>query len=140
MNVKRLLAAALAVFVSVQLIELFINSFLMKSANEELNTLWRPDMSSKMWIMVVFGALTSLLFAYIFVKGREGKGLMEGLRFGVLMWLFISVPMNVAWWVMLPIRHIFLVRWILFGLVEMLVAGILVAVIYKPADTVKTRP
>ena len=51
-----------------------------------------------------------------------------------------TVPMNVAWWVMLPIPHSVLVRWILFGLLEMLVSGILVAAIYKPTAPAKAQP
>jgi len=140
MNYKRLLAAALAVLVSVQVIEFVLSTLFMKSANEQLKALWRPDMSSKLWLMYVFSAFVSLLFAYIFVKGREAKGLAEGVRFGLIMWMFISVPVNVTWWVMLPIPHSVLVRWVLFGLVEMLVAGILVAAIYKPAAPAKAQP
>jgi hypothetical protein len=139
MNWKRLLPAALAVFVAVQASDFALNTLFMKSANEQLKSLWRPDMASKMWLMYVFGALGALLFTYIFVKGREGKGLAEGIRFGLIMWLFIIVPMNVAWWVMLPIPQFVLVRWILFGLLEMLVAGILVATIYKPAAPAKAQ-
>jgi quinol-cytochrome oxidoreductase complex cytochrome b subunit len=140
MNWKRLLPAALAVYVAVQAIDFVLNMLFMKSANEQLKSLWRPDMASKMWLMYVFGALVALLFTYIFVQGREGKGQAEGVRFGLIMWLFITVPMNVAWWVMLPIPHFVLVRWILFGLLEMLVAGILVAAIYKPAAPAKAQP
>jgi len=140
MNWKRLLAAALVVYVATMGIEFVLNVLFMKSANEQLKNLWRPDMGSKIWLMYVFGALTAFLFAFIFVKGRENKGLAEGVRFGLIMWLFITVPMNVAWWVMLPIPHSVLVRWILFGLLEMLVSGILVAAIYKPAAPAKAQP
>jgi hypothetical protein len=140
MNWKRLLTAAFAVFVVVQALEFFLNAVLMKSANESLKSLWRPNMSSRAWLMYVFSALVALLFTYIFVKGREGKGLAEGVRFGIIMWLFITVPMNVGWWVMLPIGWQIILRWILFGLLEMLIAGILVAAIYKPAAPAKAQP
>jgi hypothetical protein len=78
-----------------------------------------------------------LMFTYIFVKGREGKGLAEGVRFGIIIWLFMNLPMNVSMWVMLPIGWQIILRWILFGLLEMLIAGILVAAIYKPAAPAK---
>ena len=87
--------------------------------------------------MYVFGALVALMFTYIFVKGREGKGLAEGVRFGIIIWLFMTLPMNVSMWVMLPIGWPIILRWILFGLLEMLIAGILVAAIYKPAAPAK---
>ncbi len=138
MNLKRFLAAALATYVAVQAMELLINGVFMKSANESLKSLWRPDMMSRMWVMYVVGVVVALLFTYIFVKGREGKGISEGVRYGIIIWLFVSVPMLVSMWVMLPIPYIIVLRWILFSLVEMLVAGILVAVIYKPLATSKT--
>jgi hypothetical protein len=139
MNGKRILLAAGAVFVAVQLLEFVLNALFMKAANQQLEGLWRPDMESKIWLMYVFGAFVALLFTFIFVKGREGKGLAEGVRYGLIMWMFVTVPMNVAWWVMLPIPHSVMVRWTLFGLLEMVVAGILVAVIYRPAAPAKPR-
>ena len=49
----------------------------------------------------------------------------------------MTLPMNVSMWVMLPIGWPIILRWILFGLLEMLIAGILVAAIYKPAAPAK---
>lgn len=132
MNWKRFFAAGLATYVAVQAMEFVINNVLMKSANESLMSLWRPDMMSRMWVMYPVGVLVALLFTYIFVKGREGKGIAEGVRYGIVIWLFVSVPMSVSMWVLLPIPYIIILRWMLYGLLEMLVAGILVAVIYKP--------
>jgi hypothetical protein len=37
-------------------------------------------MMSRMWVMYLIGALTALLFTYVFIKGREGKGISEGVR------------------------------------------------------------
>ena len=132
MNWKRFLLASLAVFVAVQILEFLVNSVFMKSANDSLSNLWRPDMASKMWVMYPIGVLVALLFTYIFVKGREGKGTIEGVRFGIIIWLFVSVPMNLAMWVMLPIPGILIVKWLLWSLLEMVIAGVLVVIIYRP--------
>ncbi len=140
MNWKRFIVASLVIFVVVQAMEFVINEVLIKSAYESLKNLWRPNMASKMWVMYVVGLLVSLLFTYIFIKGREGKGVAEGVRFGIIMWLFVSIPMDLSMWVLLPIPHMLLFKWILFALVEMLVAGILVAVIYKPLAAAKAVP
>ena len=140
MNWKRFFAAVAAVYVAVLATDFVLNLAFMKSANESLKGLWRPNMSSRAWLMYVFSALVALLFTFIFVKGREGRGLNEGVRFGIIMWLFVTVPMNVSMWVMLPIGWIIILRWILFGLLEMLIAGILVAAIYKPAAPAKVQP
>jgi len=138
MNWKRFFVASAVVYVVVQAMEFVINELFMKGANELLKSLWRPNMMSRMWVMYVVGVLIALLFTYIFIKGREGKGIAEGVRYGIIIWLFFNVPMNVSMWVMLPIPYIIILRWMLFGLLEMLVAGILVAVIYKPLAQSKT--
>lgn len=137
MNWKRFFAAAAAVFVAVQAMEFVISTFLMKSANESLQSLWRPDMMSRAWVMYLLSVLVALVFTYIFVKGREGKGIQEGVRFGIIIWLFFTVPMNHFMWVMLPIPYRIIFQWLLAGLLEMLVAGILAAVVYKPKEAAK---
>ncbi len=137
MNWKRFLFASLVVFVAVQAMEFVISNVFMRTATESLKALWRPNMSSKMWAMYLAGALVSLMFVYIFAKGREGKGVAEGVRYGIVIWLFFNVPMNVSMWVMLPISYTIIIQWILFGLLEMLIAGILVALIYKPLAPAK---
>jgi hypothetical protein len=137
MNWKRFFVASAAVYVAIQAIDFVANTVFMKSANESIRGLWRTDMSSRVWWMYVFGVLVALMFTYIFVKGREGKGLAEGVRFGIIIWLFMTLPMSVSMWVMLPIGWQIILRWILFGLLEMLIAGILVAAIYKPAAPAK---
>lgn len=137
MNWKRFFLASLVIFVVVQGMEFVINNVFMKSAYESLKSLWRPDMMSKMWVMYIIGVLVSLLFTYIFIKGREGKGIAEGVRYGIIIWLFVAVPMNLSMWVLLPIPHLVIFRATLFALLEMLVAGILVAVIYKPLTPAK---
>jgi len=139
MNWKRFFVASLVIFVAVQAMEILINGVLMKAAYDSLSSLWRPDMKSKMWVMYIMGVLISLLFTYIFIKGREGKGISEGVRFGIIIWLFVSVPMNLTMWVLLPIPYIFILRWTLYALLEMLIAGILVAAIYKPLAPAPAR-
>jgi len=137
MNWKRFWVAGLVTYVAVQAMDFVINEVFMKSANESLKSLWRPDMMSRMWVMYLIGVMVALLFTYIFIKGREGKGISEGVRYGIIIWLFVSVPMGASLWVLLPIPYMIVFRALLFGLLEMLVAGILVAVIYKPVAPAK---
>lgn len=135
MNCKRLIIASLVIFVLVNAIDYAVNTYILASIYEspELKKLWRPDMMSKMWIGYVFSLLTSLLFTYIFVKGYEAKGLLEGVRFGILIALFVVIPMSHSFYVVLPIPYSLALQWCIYGTIEMLVAGILVAAIYRPA-------
>lgn len=133
MNWKRFLMASLVVYVFVQAMDFIVNEVFMKSVNESLKGLWRPDMMSRVWVMYVIGAVVALVFTYIFIKGREGKGIPEGIRFGVIIWLFVNVPWGASMWVLLPISWTIILKGLIYGLLEMIIAGILVAAIYKPA-------
>jgi len=133
MNWKRFLSASVVVFVVIEAMEFLINNVILMSQYEQLKDLWRPDMASKMWLMYLIGLLVAFLFTYIFIKGREGKGIAEGVRYGIIIWLFVSVPMSLGFWIMFPITLKLALWWILFSLLEMLIAGILVAAIYRPS-------
>lgn len=134
MNCKRFVIASVVVFVAIQVMEFIVNNIIMMGQYESLKNLWRPDMASKMWIMYLVGVLVAFLFTYIFIKGREGKGLAEGIRYGIIIWLFVAVPMSLWFWVMLPVPFKMSLWWMIFSLIEYIVAGILVAAIYKPVQ------
>jgi hypothetical protein len=132
MNVKKLLLAAPAVLVTFMALDFVIHNLILSADYEANMELWRPDMMDKMWIMYVTGIIFSLLFVYVFAKGFEGKGIMEGLRFGVIMWLLFSVLGVLGQYMVYPVPEGLVIKWILFSLVEFLIAGIVVALIYKP--------
>jgi hypothetical protein len=133
MNCKRFWIASLVIFVVFRALDYAIDNYLMASAYEAVKSVWRTDMMSKMWISYPFALLTSILFVYIFVKGYEAKGLLEGVRFGIVMALFIVIPVSHSFYVVLPVPYSLALQWCIYGTIEMLVAGILAAAIYKPA-------
>ena len=73
----------------------------------------------------------SLAFVYIFNRGFENKGLSEGVRFGVITFLFYFVPMIVCYWsyFALPVEWVY--ASLTSGLAESLTAGLSVAIVYK---------
>ena len=132
MNWKRFLTASLAVFVVIQAIDYIMDTIVLNKDYESLQTFWREDTVSRIWLAYVMALLISFLFTYIFVKGREGKGIPEGVRFGIVIWLFAIVPLYHTLWVFVSIPYALIFRWTLFGLLQTLVAGIIVAAIYRP--------
>ena len=48
-----------------------------------------------MWMMMVSGAVTMFAFCYIFTIGYQGKGIMEGVRFGTIVAFLMAGPMAV---------------------------------------------
>lgn len=137
MNWKRFFWASLVILVVRKGLAYLIETFFLMR-DERVNSLLRPDVKSTVWLMFIVGLLVAFLFTYIFVKGREGKGIQEGVRFGIIVCLFVTVPTGLGAWMMFPIPMALIARWILMGLLLNLISGILAAAIYKPAGPVKS--
>jgi hypothetical protein len=132
MNWNRFLKASLAVFLVRKGLDYFIDTYILMRDYKKLDIL-RPDVMSTVWLMFVVGALVSLLFTYIFIKGREGKGIQEGVRFGIIVWLFVTVPAGLGAWMLFPLPLSLVTKWVLNGLFLNLASGIIAAAIYRPA-------
>jgi len=133
MNWKRFLWAGLVILVVRKGLAYFIETVILRRDYESLSDLLRPDVLSTVWLMFIVGLLVAFAFTYIFVKGREGKGIQEGVRFGIVIWLFVTVPTGLGAWMMFPIPIAQIGKWALMGLLLNLISGILAAAIYKPA-------
>jgi hypothetical protein len=119
--------------VLIQVIDYLVDIIFLNRDYESLNNLWQPDTMSKISVLYAMGLLNPFLFTHIFIKSRKGTGIPEGVRYGVIIWLFVIVPIYHTLWEFLPIPYALIFRWTLFGLLEILIARIIVAVIYKPA-------
>jgi len=136
MNVKRFVLACVAVYVANQVLGFIINMFVLGGIYEALSHVWRPEaeMMSKMWIMYLTGAVWAVLFCYIFTRGYESKGPMEGVRYGLLIGLFIGIPFSYESYMVYPITLNLAHAWVVVSVVMSVIAGLLVALIYKPAE------
>ena len=73
------------------------------------------------------------VFAYAYAKGYEGgTGVVEGLRYGVLVGLLLAAFSGVWAYVMMPIPAAFAGAVIVDGIVEMAIYGAIVGAIYRP--------
>jgi hypothetical protein len=136
MNVKRFWLACLAAYVVLQILGFLIHQLWLGSTYMALSEVWRPqaEMMSKMWVMYITAAVWTICFCYIFVRGYENKGIMEGLRYGVIIGLFYSLVQSYDSYVIYPIPYSLALQWFLSGLVVSIILGVIVALIYKPAE------
>ncbi|MBN1820483.1 MAG: hypothetical protein JW833_07195 [Prolixibacteraceae bacterium] len=131
MNVKRFLLASLAVYITFLILDFLIHNVALASAYEENASLWRSDMSQIMWLMYLVGIAMALLFVYIFIKGYQGKGISEGIRYGLLIGLLISVIGILNQYIIYPLPFGLVAIWMVTGLIEFIIAGIVVSLVYK---------
>jgi hypothetical protein len=134
MNVKRFILAVLAVFVLDQVGAYLIHGVLLMDDYLALQDVWRPDMMNYMWVMMLTSVVFSLLFVYVFVKGYEGKGIVEGVRYGIIIGLFMNFVGVVNQWVIYPITIGLAVKWFISFMILFVIHGIVVSAIYKPVE------
>ena len=91
MNKKNFVFTSIIVFVAFQVLNFVIHSLILMKAYQAMENVWRPDMMGKMWIIYVTSFIFSFLFVYIFSKGYEGRGIAEGVRFGLIIGLLMNV-------------------------------------------------
>lgn len=100
----------------------------------DIQSAFRPEaeMSTYGWIRFLAMAVFAFFFTFIFVKGREGKGIMEGVRFGVYIALFTFFVQSFEQFIVYPIEYALVWYWIIAGLVQSVLMGIVAAAVYKP--------
>ena len=133
MNNKTFWIGFVAVFVVFQVLAYVVHQVLLSDTYASLATVFRPEqeMFDIMWQMSLGQAAYLFLFCYIFTKGREGKGIAEGVRYGILMGLFLAIPMAVEQYVVFPISGSLAIAWFFSTLVFLVVCGAVFAAIYK---------
>lgn len=126
----------IVVFVVMQGFGYLVHELGLSETYESLASVFRPkeEMDSMMWMMMVGSAFSLLVFCYIFTLGHEGKGVMEGVRYGTLMGLFFSIPMSVDSYVVYPLTGELAVIWFVTGVIGIIIAGAVFAAIYKPSS------
>jgi hypothetical protein len=134
MNTKKFLLASLAVFITLLILEFVIHKLLLVSVYESVQEVLRPDMKDKMWIMYLTGIIFSLLFVYIFSKGYEGKGFIEGAKYGLIIGLVVHLVGSYNQYVVYPLPYSLVLKWFIYGTIEMIVAGIVLAFVYKSKE------
>ncbi len=127
---KKVVVGFIVVFVLMEVVSFVVNSLLLGSTYEELKHLWRPDMDSKMWIFHVLMIVGSFFFTFIFSKGYEGKGIAEGIRYGLYIGIWMGTGMAYGTYAMIDIPYSLALQWFLYSIVEYIIYGIALALVF----------
>jgi hypothetical protein len=133
MNWKRYWISALAVFVIAKgLVAALFFGVVFDSVYDQALPCARPEGSEVHAAGLICMAAWSLGLVYIFAKGYQSKGWPEGVRFGLLVWIFYFVPMLTGFYGYYAMPFNWVVAGLVSGLAESLTAGLLVAFLYRP--------
>lgn len=145
MNTKRFVLAVVVVFVIAQVFAIVIHGFILGPDYRPFyGTLLRRMQTSggvvvaSAWL-VLFLPLAHLAMAIAFValyarwvRPAPGEEIPQGLRFGVLAWLFGPVPMYLLWFAEQPWPLSLTIKQLALELFTMLVLGTLTSILYRP--------
>ncbi len=139
MSTKRFIGTVVAVFVIAQVFAIVIHGFILGPEYRPFyGTLLRPmepNAPGPKW-MIAFLPLSHLAMAFAFVAlysrwVRPGPEIPQGLRFGVLAWLFGPVPMYLLWFAEQPWPFSLTVKQLPLELFTMLVLGTATSMLYR---------
>jgi hypothetical protein len=128
---KKVWLGFITAFVVFEVVEFLINGIILMNAYNSLQGVWRPDMSSKMWIFHIISIFNAFFFSFIFSKGYERKGIMEGLRYGFYIGVWISVGRAYGSYAMMAIPYSIALQWFVYGVIEYIIAGIALSIVFK---------
>jgi ABC-type multidrug transport system permease subunit len=136
MNWKRLWLTALVVFIAGLITNFIIHWVILGGyySRPDVAAAFRPlaQMNSYWWVMFITWAVFSFFFTFIFAKGYEGRGLGEGIRYGIIITFFYYYVAAFDQFVSYPIPYALVWIWIVAGIIQALIFGILAALTYKP--------
>ena len=138
MNSKRFWIAFVVVFIVLEVTNYLVHGVILDATynSEGLKEVFRSqeEMQSNMWIMWITDIIWAFFFTFIFVKGYENKGIMEGVKYGIYIGIFFSLVIAYGNYAVYPIPYSLALQWFIYGLIQCIILGIFAAAIYKPKE------
>jgi len=127
---KKVLIGFVFVFIAMILSSIIIDGIILGPTYESLKNVWRPDISSNMWLLYIVMLVGSFFFSFVFAKGYENKGILEGLRYGLYIGIWMSVSMAYGIYAMIDIPYTLALQWLIFGIIKYVLCGVVLAIVF----------
>jgi len=131
---KKLVAAIAAAYVVLMGTNYLVHEVLLMPDYDAIPLSHRSnaDIMHRFWVMAVGQLIFAAMFAYIYTRGSERKPwLSQGIRYGILITFLTVVPTALGEYVIFFIPHMLAVKWMIFGCIQMILLGLVVAGICK---------
>jgi hypothetical protein len=128
---KKLWIGFVTVFVTTQVLEGFVNFFLLDPIYSSYSHIWRPISEMKLWMLPVTGMFFSFFFVFIFSKGYEGKGISEGIRYGIYVALMVALPNAYGNYAIMQIPYTLALQWFTYDTLQYVIAGALLSGVFS---------
>jgi hypothetical protein len=133
MNMKRLVLTIIVVFVVANFTGFFIHAIWLRQDYMPIAQHYRPEGQEKMLFIVLAYLSFAIGSVIVYAKGVENKPwLGQGVRFGILMWLVLTVPSFFIAYAVQPVPTILMAKQVLCEGVDKILLGIISAALYRP--------
>lgn len=134
---KKFWLGVIGVYVAMCLTNMAIHMGLLDTLyhTPEMMKIMRPESDGTMWIYFVTSAVVSIFFTLIFSKGYEGKGVGEGVRFGLYAALMMATPMAYDSYASYPIPYSLTLQWFIYTVIQYILLGVVVSTIFGKSAT-----
>jgi hypothetical protein len=130
MNKQRYVISLFVVFIFVFIFEYLVHGYLLTDLYNQTKELWRPEEEYKMNFMFMSQLGFSAVLAYIFTLNYEGRGIGEGIRFGLTIGMLLGV-IEIGKYGYMPIPMVLMLSWVLASLLIGLGSGVILSLVYK---------
>ena len=130
---KNFLICSLVMIVWMNLFSCLWHGIVMSDLYQQTAGLWRPFEEMLVSRLHLGITLMAIMSCYIFLKGYEGKGVKEGLRFGIIITIFF-LGLGLITNATQPIPFEVIKMWVIGDLISYTIGGILIGFAYCKFD------
>lgn len=128
---KKLLIGFVLVYVVYAALDVLVSTVILAPTYASVSHLFRPEEEMKMWVIFVSYIFFAFFFTFIFSKGYEGKGILEGVRYGFYVALMMALPYNYMLYAVMPVPYSMAFQGFLFGTIELIICGVVLALVFR---------
>ena len=133
MSWKRMAMSVFLVLVTKAAVGGIFFGLVFTDVNEGTSTAFRAEGTENHGIAMVGYVAWSLAFSFVFARGFEKRGWLEGVRFGLIVWLLYFVPMTLGIYGYFVVSSQWTVFALISGLAESLACGSVAALVFRNA-------
>ena len=131
MSKVRLILTIIVVFVLANFTGFFIHAIWLKADYMVVKQLYRPDAEVKMPFIVLAYLSFAIGSVLVYARGVEEKPLLgQGLRFGLLMFLILTIPSFFIAYAVQPVPAVLMSKQVLAELADKILLGVVTALVY----------
>ena len=127
---KKVWIGFITIFILMEILEFVIHGLLLGPTYAELKDLFRPDMERLWWVYQILMLIGAFFFTFIFSKGWEGKGVMEGVRYGLYIGIWMGSGFAYGSYSMIAIPYWLAMTWFIVTIVEYIIYGVALTFVF----------